>query len=265
MENITRDISALKEGYLWFSRIKDFNDPFEGEYLNRFIFRQPSEIKDKECALLWQDVPDIQKIENNYDRKLLVMRSIESSFLTTFSEFVDESRICCFNQDGAVNAINNKLMWGHYGNGLRGMVLEFEAGELVNSINSLNNQLIQWGEIDYFSSNKVDALTLLTNCKNDPKNGLHTVLLKKCKEWFYENELRLISKNLQRTAYSHKCIKSITIGQKMGKDNREEILAILGALKLTEKLQVATICKETFNIKIKSYDGSLFYQDEMIL
>ena len=196
-------------------------------------------------------------------KKWITRSSANSSLSTTFSEVIANSRFCCFNQNSDIKAIENKLMWGHYGNGFRGMILEFYADNLVTSLNIKNNQKLQYGEMDYSGLTTTDPLVQLSNSRpsTNSNNNLSSILLKKCKEWEYENELRFISDNTQKMIYSHDCIKSITIGQRMLKPNRKELLKVVNSLGLTSKCQVATVCKETFNIKIEPYDERFFSGD----
>jgi len=151
-------------------------------------------------------------------------------------------------------------MWGHYGNGLRGMILEFDADNLVTSLNEKNNQKLQYGEMDYSGLTTEDPLVLLSNSRpsSSSDNNISSILRKKCKEWEYEKELRFMSEKTQKMSYSHDCIKSITIGQRMSKPNRKELLKVVDSLGLTSKCQVAIVCKETFNIRIEPYDERFF-------
>ena len=48
------DLDALAGSYLWFSKVSDFNDPFEGLYLEQMKFRTADNLSDKEAVLLFK-------------------------------------------------------------------------------------------------------------------------------------------------------------------------------------------------------------------
>lgn len=272
--SLNRDIDALASSYLWFSRVCDFNDPFEGLYIEQLEFRRPEDIADSELEVLLlaaskrkggavqklkpeHDISKLQPVEV-FQQKVKVSRSIESSLTETLSDIKIKSCICCFNKDWKSNKVlENKLMWSHYANGLRGMAIEFDGEALDLSLEELNNEDIQGGEVDYSGLTGVDAIELMVEYASLREGGISKVLLKKCSEWKYEQEHRLVALS-NKLFYSPSSIRSITVGQRMECISRGELLRVLKELGLIEKLQVAVIDKKTFNINIQRYHSSLF-------
>ena len=272
--NGNRDIDALARSYLWFSKVDDFNDPFEGLYIEQLEFRSPEDITNNELETLLLAAAErkggvVQKLRPEYDisklqpvevfhQKVRFSASIKSSLTETLSDIKSKSCICCFNKDWeGKKVLENKLMWSHYADGLRGMAIEFDGESLDSSIEELNDEEIQGGEVDYSGLSGVDAIELMTEYASLREGGISKVLLKKCSEWKYEQEHRLVALD-NMLFYSPFSIKSITIGQRMEYINRVELLTALRGLGLTKKLQVAVIDKKTFNIQIKRYHKSLF-------
>ena len=48
------DLDAFAGSYLWFSKVEDFNDPFEGLYREQIKFRKPEEITDQDVILFYK-------------------------------------------------------------------------------------------------------------------------------------------------------------------------------------------------------------------
>lgn len=80
-------------------------------------------------------------------------------------------RICSFSQDDS-----KKLMWAHYANGFRGIVIGFTTKERVHSVQY--NGLL---EINILQYNNYQDLT--------------PVFLNKMEEWAYEEESRVVLNN----------------------------------------------------------------------
>lgn len=269
-----RDINALKDSYLWFSSTHDFNDPFEGLYTEQLTFRQAKDISDDEVKQMLfhvtvsngKDAISNNSCNNTSDRdpvwlfyqKSSIAESCKSSVEDMLKLIKDTAKVCCFNRDwGETKAFHNKLMWSHYANGLRGMCLEFDSTQLDSSLESLNNSEIQGGVVNYSGLTKLDALKLMLDYAKNKNHGVASVLLQKCKEWEYEQEHRLVSTKNQMM-YNKESIKTIFIGQKMNKNRRKQLIKTVNQLGLTDKLKVATIDRESFNIKIESYNEALF-------
>ncbi|WP_285163213.1 DUF2971 domain-containing protein [Shewanella goraebulensis] len=288
-------------------QLKDLNDPFEGLYVERLKFRKAEDITSEEVQHV------LRLVAAEKDKTILRTSDFNVSSLSSeelFSqkqhvafatnrifndllEMKELNYVCCFNQDklqklsgkhgwvksNVLKAIESKLMWSHYGNGLRGMAIEFTQKDLHASISNLNRELLNsennivldGDPMDYDGQYKMDTLSLMLEYGKSRKgNGPAAVLLMKCKEWEYEQEYRiticpskklLIDEHSPRGLeinYAPDSIKSITIGQKMSEENRVELLKVATKLNLHSKLQVAEIDLETFRLKIVPYDDSLF-------
>jgi hypothetical protein len=271
-ENHTnRDIDALATSYLWFSKVADFNDPFEGLYGEQLTYRDARDITDDEAqtimlgeamgkgqTLLELDskyiIANLTPVEI-YLQKVRICSAIQTSLARFLKDATENHRVCCFNRNfGEKNALENKLMWSHYADGLRGMVIEFDDAQLDASLEGMNGERTQGGIIDYSGFNSLDAVELMVEYARSRQGGIAKVLLRKCKEWEYEQEHRVVSLQ-NKMYYNPNSIKSITIGQRMQCSTRGELITVAHRLGLMDRLQVATINKKTFSIKVESFNG----------
>jgi len=82
-------------------------------------------------------------------------------------------------------------------------------------------------------------------------------LLMKCKDWEYEQEHRLVTR-ANKIMYNPSSIRSITIGSRMSTANRAELLKVVELLSLRDRLQVAVVDTEVFQLKTVPYYEALF-------
>jgi len=270
------DLDAFAGSYLWFSKVKDFNDPFEGLYREQINFRKPEDISDQDVILFYKASALIEgfteeqandkaisyftEIQNDLDvQKVLIAKSLEESMLTTIDEMESNRYCCCFVRDYKDQlALTNKLMWSHYANGLRGFALEFENNSLSDSFDDNHDFKTQGGIVDYKRMERIDSLNSMTDwMKGDSTKGMSQVFLTKSPEWKYEQELRILS-NANKFYYDYSVIRSIILGQKMPKEKLNTLMAVIHSLDLTDKVKVATIDKKTFNLTIVDFDKDLF-------
>ncbi|MCL1063311.1 DUF2971 domain-containing protein [Shewanella benthica] len=265
------DLDALCNSYLWFSKLHEFNDPFEGLYEEQVSSITEEEIDVQKFITtlrrslisegLTQDEiqPYIAKYTNNKWAKREILenyQSIERGLKVLYQDH-KKRLYCSFTQDSEGN--QNKLLWSHYGFGLSGFCLEFYQSALVDSIAELNEkaEIVYTGEIHYREA-KIQSIQerLLLVLGEQSYDSPGEVLNRKCIEWDYEKEFRLSVeyRDDRKLIYHSSLIKSITIGEKMSKVKRETLFMCLkGLLGVTwkEKVKVASICKKTFKIIIE--------------
>ncbi|WP_105213679.1 DUF2971 domain-containing protein [Pseudoalteromonas sp. T1lg22] len=175
------DLDALAGSYLWFSSIEDFNDPFEGMYLEQMAFKTPEDISNDDLLIFHQkgllgtgfsEQEAIDKVsEYSYlltnqitegqllEEKRIFRDAMVEAINRTVSD-VKSRRFCCFIRDNEnKRALENKLMWSHYANGLRGFALEFDDKQLAQSLEEENSQTILKDEIRYRELEAVDILS----------------------------------------------------------------------------------------------------------
>ncbi|MFT6900103.1 MAG: hypothetical protein ACJAXS_000258 [Colwellia sp.] len=270
------DLDAFAGSYLWFSKVKDFNDPFEGLYREQVKFRKPEEISNGEIILFYKAsalfkgateeqandkaISYFSEIQKDLDfHRVSIANALEESILKTLDEMENNRHCCCFIRDYKdKKALTNKLMWSHYANGLRGFALEFENNTLCDSFDGNHDFKTQGGIVNYRRMEAIDNFeSMMDWLKGDTTKGISQIFLTKSPEWMYEQELRILS-NANKFYYDYSVIKSIVLGQKMPKEKLNTLMAVIHSLGLTDKVKVATIDKQTFNLSIVDFDKDLF-------
>jgi hypothetical protein len=271
------DLDALAGSYLWFSKVTDFNDPFEGLYLEQIKFRTPDNISNDEALILFRDMklkgigtdkgaPNQAAIkyaihtsdETRLEDKKLLCKSIEESVSKTLNYVREKLYCCCFIQDfDQALAIKNKLMWSHYADGLRGYSIEFDMEALTDHLYKNISLDLQGGDVVYKSLGDVDSIDLIRSTKQGDSSGVDKILLSKSSDWDYEQEYRIIAP-CNKVNYTPSCIKTITLGSKMTNEKRTTLMAVIRSLGLEDKVKVAVIDKTTFNLKIVEYSEGAF-------
>lgn len=282
------DLDALAGSYFWFSKASDFNDPFEGLYIEQLKFRDAADLSSEDVFFylvqlaIYNGVPEGDAIKQAQEKqksldfipdsfrtnpiqassihpsKHFVAYSVKDTSLKTINS-IKSSKFCCFIRDYRdCPALKNKLMWSHYANGLRGFAIEFDTKSLYDSMNKHNSFEIQGGYVNYKNLKVLDSYQLLMDYfKNRHNSGIASVVLTKSPEWKYEQEFRLLSDS-NKNHYDCSAINSIILGQKMQKEKLSTLLAIIESLGLMGKVKVATIDKDTFNLNVVDFNSGLF-------
>lgn len=168
---------------LFFSPIKNFNDPFDC----RLSYRQ--EYSKQEIRQFY-----IQYLERNPGnirlKDFMKVYSNNQSFITFQNQTTNKliAKIGILSLSTNPNSI---LMWSHYSSNHTGLVFEFTRAK--NSI-----CFDRYYKVDY--SIKYDLLSYTTTNKDEiPK-----LMLTKHKDWEYESEYRIIDMNYQGEKKFHK-------------------------------------------------------------
>src|SRR5512138_2680122 len=91
-QKLQREIQAIRENYLWCSRLEAFNDPMEGVFS-----LSPTAARASDGALV---PPKVQAV-------------------------IRKMGVCCFSDD-----VGNPLMWAHYAGGSRGVCIKYSTNDL---------------------------------------------------------------------------------------------------------------------------------------
>lgn len=262
-------LSSLANCYLWFSDVKDFNDPFE-VYLNETLkYENIEDVND--CVFRHELRGQRGKYEIELDAylndleitspmryqdfKKEVLETAKQKHSQTYEKYA-KVKWCCFSEDNEEfgSPISRKLMWGHYGNGLRGFLIEFNKKALIDSltksvqVNNPDNFVIN-ARINYCDLKPIPFYNEFIN-KIKPSEKLNGFLTQKALEWRYESENRLGVQE-QKVNYDPNTIKRIIIGEKMPKDFRETLLIIIKSVSPKVEIIEAYIDTEDFKIKTK--------------
>ena len=224
---------------IFFSNPLTFNDPFDAHF--------SIETEDENE---WQDIKD--KFEKVGKQLIREGKCTEERFNNLEKHLetqlpLENYKVSCFSGDG-----NNELMWAHYADQHRGVVLCYEFDSIENIIQKRNDNwvFIDKGSFDSYSTDNHEYSILLDYVKYSfgkqkmkVKNGclaesysLSEVLFTKSINWSYEKEIRLALQIPMADRFNDgnhyiildkHCLKSIVFGERLDDIYRNEIINLI--------------------------------------
>ncbi|EML0279789.1 DUF2971 domain-containing protein [Vibrio parahaemolyticus] len=264
------DLDTLANNYLWFSRFSDFNDPFEDVFIDNVLdteippYNESEAIKflklvNKRCTSSIQGEQILTNPTLPREPRAIYEELLSSTIEYTksfFTDYVENSRLCCFAQDDIeVPALQNKLMWSHYGNGMRGYCIEFDRLALIKSIRDSIGDLASYTDMLYGnlvkqSHHSLLYQTVLGTFGKKRGIGIEDLVTTKSSEWAYEKEFRLRVQNVNMVKFDPKCILSVTVGFKMPESKFTTLQSVLrGNTGIDCPIFRASINAKTFGIE----------------
>jgi len=234
-----KKIDSFRNNYLWFSKPRFFNDPFD-------------------CNL---------QVINHYNDFLNTLSRVSSNGKDLLIENTKEFGICCFSRSN-----NNIHMWSHYADCHKGICLEYDSLNFDDYFSSILNCRCILHEVDYRDTlidlngdieweKHIDFTEFkpIGQIVSDPRllNRLYEkLLLQKNKDiWSSENELRLILGGLARKNNMDKETKA---GYKIP-IKRELVTAIIFGVNTPDTLK--TEIQAIFGTKINYQNAKLDYEN----
>jgi hypothetical protein len=239
-ENLLR---MIYEPYVWFSKTETFNDPYElpnvieydwtaAEFLNEVRFAYPhsrkkdgwgNQFKSSEDAFAYFQLNDTKTLEE-------IAKARISSIEDTFKKF----KISCFSR-----CFDNILMWSHYANKHRGVVI----GYYLSKITSSDEKIIA-SDVDYrHHKKKIRAGESAGKITDILRTEYATrKILTKHPLWSYEQEFRLLTIDdnfCGQYKIPKDSIKEVFFGVNMDSAVRKSLIAA------TKKLEI-----ELFDMKM---------------
>ncbi|WCP68501.1 DUF2971 domain-containing protein [Vibrio tubiashii] len=266
------DLDALSNNYLWFSEYSAFNDPFEDVYLENVLNRELGPYDEVKAIKLYKEMHRGQRPNHQIEEVLFELKvrgELEEQYNQTIrrtfefaksiiSEHLTESRVCCFAKNHEhKQALENRLMWSHYADGLRGFCIEYDGDQLINGIYRIMGEKVGLCPMNYNTLKRQDFEELIFNTAkrlngNSEEQGLlfGSLILTKSLEWEYENEFRLIYPKENEVSIDSNSIKSITVGAKMSQRKLNTLISILkGNSNISCPIYVAKIDPVSFEIQ----------------
>ena len=223
-------INALEEGYLWFSKPLDFNDPYDclininysaelenkHDWLKYIDNEKQSNKSDKvkifgDSKYIKKYSIDISNIVRSRDNAKLLNLYNHMKHAKTFQTFNETTGVCCFTTDP-----KNILMWSHYGNNHKGICLKFRTTK--NSCFYESQYPIQY----------LGAPIKFKYKKNDFINELKAFFLSiysKSNMWSYESEWRNVKTTHNgRVGYDKKDLMEIIFGVNTPEEDIEKVI-----------------------------------------
>lgn len=205
-------LDGLKNDQVYFSSFDELNDPYEGlmHYCKRGITHtQRMAALTQKLNQDHQNVREARKEADKLLRKLGKERfnqHIDAISKLEFEDFLEYhkshrfvlSLSKAYSPDQFPDPLVSMMMWGHYGNGMKGLCVEYNFEALRQSINALNEINLTTRKVVYSKSALpvVRATTLLDDLAMSTHQTSNEILNAFCTKqvsWIYENEVRLIS------------------------------------------------------------------------
>ncbi|MFM5670722.1 DUF2971 domain-containing protein [Aeromonas hydrophila] len=230
------NITAFENYSVWFSKPKNFNDPFEGIYIdNTHEMSNDEFIKFCKENRKGGNFVNIFNPPENFDEWLMEIyvsgKALEykkefqrrgTIALEMHQKSFYESGVCCFIMDKDTNPIANTLMWGHYGDGLKGYALGIskEPHEIFYGNDIANFPVKYEPEPPKLNATEMMKSLIGKESRNITLKDIEIaikIVNTKHDVWDYEKELRFISlkRGNQLVKYNENSIDSIYIGEKM--------------------------------------------------
>ena len=266
-------LKSLSLNKLWFSKLHDLNDPFEGEYV---IQSQASDISELITAFKGviyscgnnfnpEFINFIKKLESLSNEKVTENELNQS--IEILDEFLDEHvqeakkvSICSFIQKNDDNEpLLNNLMWSHYADGLRGYCLKYDEDELFSTLGTEVNPILTKIMVSYVNAVKtINSINYFSKNFHESfpgiflpaKIAMYRLFSTKSKDWEYENECRLISGKEGLMPYSGKALKEVVFGEKINEKDVEQLK--INAVKANPNVvfKKAIVKPGTYNIEL---------------
>jgi len=227
---------------LKFSNPGDLNDPFELKFIlsinpnhkkHKQLYFKVNKFHDENDYNDWKDsITDNNGFNWFHEQKIRKMVS-------------EEIQLCSFSK---IN--NSSLMWAHYADKFAGICIEYDD-ELFEDLKQQNG-FFAYGKVKYSISPPV--LTDLFNYKVI----IEKILFHKQKEWFYENEYRVIYKseiskgliNIQK-----KYLKGIYIGPFLNSEIENEVFRIASIQNIP--IYHAIVVGNTYKVLFEKHDENV--------
>jgi hypothetical protein len=266
--------SMIKENYLWFSNISDFNDPFEcytqidnnvsdDEFLQYLGFITDNVMPKSVLQQLQKLVesPHDFITENWGDIKSMMTDDLMTRQMHKQMEHIG---ICCFSEEKS-----SVLMWAHYANNFQGVCLVYDFVELVQSAPFVPLKVRYLEDIPKFNYIR-HRLKKLHGSPDGRLGETDTELDKimfgtKKLEWTYEKEYRLMSYSQGKVPIRPTSLKGIIFGSRTTEKQKLEIQELVR--KSHSKIEFATISTDLNRKMISSekFDNEKITRNDVII
>lgn len=212
-------LGTLTTRYFHFSLISEFNDPFEGKFTEE-------EYSEDET---WS-----KNIRTILDSKMIQLKeSIEK-----------ETGVLCFSETN-----DNILMWSHYANSHKGIVIGFDPQILCKQITSSDfDSLLQSVQYDenYPQIEYLKEFNLVKQTKMIVDKWYFT----KFRQWEYEKEWRAIYKS-GLTQFPKEIIQSVYFGAKFNPEKRDSWIKQIIDSGIKPEIYQASLDKTAYKINFE--------------
>lgn len=260
-----RTVETISLPYIWFANIESFNDPFESQFSYHFEEDLESIIGIEMSSGLsgydFESVGPILRQEHDKNPREFFEKYYEL-YKSRYVGFARPERLAyaCFlgeTNKKKPSASQISFMWGHYGNGLKGLRIIYDSKLLLDSLNA--TKAIRAGFIKYSKEPpRVDLLHMVSIATSvgSPRvrestffEAPHT----KDDVWSYESELRVASQSVGAVNYDPMSIKIVDLGERMPEPQKRVIYLLMRQINEEAEIRVAKVKPHTFEVMYEPY------------
>lgn len=243
-DDLLRVRNVVEKNELYFSRLADFNDPFD---CCPIYDAPPKDFQYWHAQLSKSGnyaVKDLEEVKNNWlENRITSDKLVESEKSKMQKAINEELGICCFSEKP-----DSLLMWAHYASFHTGVCFEFAR--------TPNTPFFGEALQVFYKPNRPKV-----NLFKRKKDAINDAFLTKSSDWKYESEYRIIGPNRQPgTAYGFpgECLVGVILGAKMKQENENILKRILRNRNNNPiSIKRAQLDDIAYKINIESSDSAL--------
>lgn len=245
---------SIQNSYLWFSEAKNFNDPFE------FSLQGPKDLTDEEILEYYHLMKTLggskidEILQGHVDAFIFAFRHNPEKFLDyyliPFKKRIEKFGICCFSEK-----YDENLMWSHYSDSHRGIVIKFDMEKLDKSI-YYDNELVSMTVIDSVNYLNSFPLIKLSSDLQKAADSIKKILFTKSLKWKYEKEVRILSTQIGRNYFDIDCIEEIILGLNILRKDEEKLSRMVNLLNRKSQILISkmSLSKRKFKLEKSVYN-----------
>jgi hypothetical protein len=225
----------LLDKYLWFSGVSELNDPLEFKVK---YTRDKNQVKFSADSFV-KFISKLEPYKNDHEAvegcRMMLNDYLELMELFYRNHFERESNklgIYCFTE-----VPNDILMWSHYADSHKGVLIEFDLVKLFRTLTNKNKGIsFEFDWVDYVNCLPELNIGLIT--KNELRAEFKKKFFNKLDKWNYEKEIRVLSTVKGKINFDTKSIIGIIKGCKMPSEIFESLTAIINKMDVCPNLKI---------------------------
>jgi hypothetical protein len=250
---VTDRVDVLENGYIRFTQVAALNDPFE-TYPCFQVFKESLENRSRETLERHKARFDEHAVASGHK---IIPRMVKQHLDEFRDQLVNEYLMLSLTRKR-----NNLLMWSHYAQAHRGLVIGFDADNPFFQREEMPRIFTPLWEVKY--SDKRPVVPTFAECDKDLTEML---FLTKSSHWAYEEELRMFAQPraaakviedvnrlpIYLVEFPRECIREVIFGHLMSKLLKERIAQLVQEQYGNAMLFQATLNDTDFDLDIVPY------------
>jgi len=259
--------TVLTENILYFCSPKDFNDPFDCQYLVTFKDCEEDDFKDFLTRVFKYSCPNyriediIRKVEDcialDMHKNQVFLKEKLKIYQNLIKNDIDKLGMLCLSENK-----DDILMWSHYADRHEGVCLQFDKRVIDERfLNRIPNIL---EKVEYRKS--YPSLRKYNNSSEVERAKL-TMFTKESEHWNYEKEWRIIThpknEKERKIKYPEEMLTGIIFGCRITDEKKCQVKGWLKERKIKPKLYQASINEDEYALVIDEKNTNVKLNDRI--